>query len=155
MFKKNLILVVLTFLSLLEAENSVARTMTLNNTKHCYSVSKQYFYLGRHIIRFNRFQRNPVILTNIETTDSIANIFTPNGDGINDVFKINGLDVFKKYNLKIFNRWGLKVFETETPQTIFWDGRTLAGLPVPDGTYYYIITGENSVDNGFITVLSK
>ncbi|MBW6482961.1 MAG: gliding motility-associated C-terminal domain-containing protein [Vicingaceae bacterium] len=67
---------------------------------------------------------------------SIPNVFTPNHDGLNDFFKINGLQ--KGDKVSVFNRWGQLVFKTEDINK-FWDGTTLKGSPCPDGVYFYII----------------
>ncbi len=72
----------------------------------------------------------------------IPNAFTPNQDGINDVFNI----VSKNYNLinindfslQIFNRWGQLIFETNDP-TLGWDG-TCKNELCKQGTYVYIIS---------------
>ena len=85
----------------------------------------------------------------------VPNVFTPNGDGVNDVFRIaaSGLN---NYSIKIFSRWGNLIFETTAPE-IVWDGTTPTGKLVSAGTYYYVLTAaSNSKDysqNGYITVL--
>lgn len=140
---------------LLGKEKAFSRTKALNNTLHYFSALKKNSYLGKHITQFNISKRKLVMLTNIANTDSFPNVFTPNGDGVNDVFEIKGLDESKSYNLKIFNRWGQLMFETFYPQTTFWAGRTTSGILVPEGVYYYILTGENTtVSKGFVTVLN-
>ncbi len=80
----------------------------------------------------------------ISTLDNciFPNIFTPNGDHINDVFEIPCL-VGLGNQLLIFNRWGDLIYETDNYQND-WDG-THRGIAVPDGTYFYILknnTGE-------------
>jgi gliding motility-associated-like protein len=50
----------------------------------------------------------------------VPNAFSPNGDGINDVVKVEGKGIVKLI-FRIFNRWGEKVFET-TDKNIGWDG---------------------------------
>lgn len=70
----------------------------------------------------------------------VPNIFTPNGDGQNDVFTVKGVSL-KKIEGEIFNRWGQKLYSW-TNLKGGWDGRTLAGEQVPDGTYFYIINAE-------------
>ncbi len=62
---------------------------------------------------------------------------TPNGDGKNDFFEIPCLDSFPNNELMIFNRWGDKVFE-QTKYQGDWDGER-NGLPLPNGTYFYIL----------------
>lgn len=69
----------------------------------------------------------------------IPNAFTPNGDGINDVFRIRVTGYFLMDELKIFNRWGQLVFETKQVNKD-WDG-TLRGKPLPVGTYYWVVEG--------------
>jgi len=66
----------------------------------------------------------------------IPNSFTPNGDGINDVFKIEGFG-FTEFDLKIYNRWGSLIFETNNSQ-VTWDG-SQNGNPLPSGYYGYRI----------------
>jgi gliding motility-associated-like protein len=67
----------------------------------------------------------------------IPNVFTPNGDGVNDVFKID-ISGFKKYSLVIWNRWGNNVFESDNPDKM-WNGKTNNdGGENPAGTYYYL-----------------
>jgi gliding motility-associated-like protein len=65
--------------------------------------------------------------------------FTPNGDGINDVWIIDLIELFPNCEVMIFNRWGEKLFYSRGyhPSERF-DG-TYKGKPLPTGTYYYII----------------
>ena len=70
----------------------------------------------------------------------IPNVVTPNGDGINDLFTINGEEI-GKFEMSIYNRWGVEVFFTEQINR-GWDGRSAAGLELPSGTYFYIINME-------------
>jgi gliding motility-associated-like protein len=67
----------------------------------------------------------------------IPNVFTPNGDGENDIFTIDGVNL-ESINCEIFNRWGQKVFSW-TNFNGYWDGRTLAGSEAPAGTYFFIV----------------
>jgi gliding motility-associated-like protein len=69
---------------------------------------------------------------------TIPNVFTPNGDGINDVFRITGANV-SDIQAHIYDRWGNIVYYFWGVNG-FWDGRTWpAGEVCSDGTYYYII----------------
>ncbi|MEA3495774.1 MAG: PKD domain-containing protein [Bacteroidota bacterium] len=82
----------------------------------------------------------------------IPNIFTPNGDGVNDIFKIKGLNFdCDIYKLKIFNRWGQKVFESKG-ENMDWDGTT-KGILVSEGTYYYVFESSLLTQAGTITVV--
>ena len=72
------------------------------------------------------------------------NYISPNGDGYNDTFIIEGLrNIFLDFELLIYNRWGTLVW-TGNNDTNDWDGiatkGVLAGNKIlPDGTYYYIL----------------
>lgn len=71
----------------------------------------------------------------------IPNVFSPNGDGFNDVFLVRG-GSFKSFNFKIFNRWGEQIFSS-TDRTIAWDG-TFKGKEVSSGVYVYQLIYTNS-----------
>ncbi len=64
----------------------------------------------------------------------IPNAFSPNGDGVNDVFTIRG-NHFDDMYLAVFNRWGQRVFESRSPQ-IGWDG-IFENTPLPPDVYGY------------------
>jgi gliding motility-associated-like protein len=65
------------------------------------------------------------------------NGFTPNGDGVNDVWQIDNIYLFPDCQVEVYNRWGELLFNSigYNPP---WDGR-FEGKDVPVGTYYYII----------------
>jgi gliding motility-associated-like protein len=79
---------------------------------------------------------------------NLPNIFTPNGDGDNDLFKV----MLNYDNYIIYNRWGQKIFETNELNK-FWDGKTQKGDDAPDGMYYYVIQGKNINKSGFVHLL--
>jgi gliding motility-associated-like protein len=68
----------------------------------------------------------------------VPNVFTPNGDGRNDVFTFNAINM-GEITLTVFDRWGLKMFEATETGNIKWDGKNKGGSTVTDGTYFYII----------------
>jgi gliding motility-associated-like protein len=75
----------------------------------------------------------------------IPNSFTPNGDGINDVFQVVSHDLLE-YEIKIFNRWGEMVFQSTDP-AMPWMGNHKSGeYFCPDGVYQYVarIKGFNT-----------
>lgn len=83
-----------------------------------------------------------------------SNVMTPNGDNINDVFKIGGLEKFPGSELYIFNRWGKLVYESANYQND-WNGDAC-----PDGVYYYILkipngtSGKNEI-TGWVTIIGR
>jgi gliding motility-associated-like protein len=86
----------------------------------------------------------------------IPNVFSPNGDGMNDVFRVNS-QYLSDLHIEIYNRWGVKVAEINKEME-GWDGRTLSGENAPDGTYYYILKargydGQEFEEKGTVTLL--
>jgi gliding motility-associated-like protein len=75
---------------------------------------------------------------------AIPNVFTPNGDGINEIFYVSTNGV-TEITGTIFNRWGKKIFEWNgTPSTTLgWDGK-INGNKAEDGAYYYIISAKGA-----------
>lgn len=70
----------------------------------------------------------------------LPNVFTPNGDGDNDLFTpFLPYRFVDKVDMQIFNRLGGLIFKTENPD-ILWDGTNLKGKEMPDGVYYYTCT---------------
>jgi gliding motility-associated-like protein len=63
--------------------------------------------------------------------------FSPNGDGVNDVWEIDRIDDFPSCVVEIYNRWGEQLFRS-VGYTQKWDGQ-YKNKPLPVGTYYYII----------------
>jgi gliding motility-associated-like protein len=90
----------------------------------------------------------------IDTTDVInstiyPNIFTPNNDGVNDVWRVN---CSEPSSLVIINRWGIKIREI-CNRVLLWDGHTTSGEECSDGIYYYIIQNTQTTQKGFIQLL--
>ena len=67
----------------------------------------------------------------------IPNGFSPNGDGINDMWQMDNIYLFPNVEVEVYNRWGEQLFYSKGYNTP-WNG-TYRGTPVPVGTYYYII----------------
>jgi gliding motility-associated-like protein len=75
----------------------------------------------------------------------IPNIFTPNGDGMNDYFQVKA-QTLQSFHGVIVNRWGREIFEWTDPEQ-GWDGKMSGGAEAAPGVYYYIIkaTGMDGV----------
>ena len=68
----------------------------------------------------------------------IPNIITPNNDGKNDYFGLNGVEI-EKIDCKIYNRWGKLIYDWDSPNGN-WDGTNkVNGHKVADGAYFYIM----------------
>jgi gliding motility-associated-like protein len=75
--------------------------------------------------------------------------FSPNNDGVNDWFVVDGIEKFPQNTFTVFNRYGNKVFEA-APYSNGWDGRwdneNSAGDGLPIGTYFYILDLGNDTE---------
>lgn len=78
----------------------------------------------------------------------IPEAFTPNGDGINDVFNAKYSYTPTDFEMKVYNRWGYIVFQTTDPNE-GWDGKQSNGQPAPTGTYIYQIKVKSSENSTF------
>ncbi len=84
----------------------------------------------------------------------VATIITPNADGDNDTFIIEGLENYPNSILYVYNRWGSKLYQARAYDNS-WDG-TFEGNPLPVGTYYYILELNDpgkKIMKGTITIL--
>lgn len=78
-----------------------------------------------------------------ESKLEVPNAFTPNGDGVNDVFRVKeGYKSIVSFKAMVFDRWGKKLYEWTDPAG-GWDGRS-AGHAVPDGGYYLNIQARGA-----------
>jgi gliding motility-associated-like protein len=87
----------------------------------------------------------------------IPNIFSPNGDGINETFEMRACGVYE-FEISIFNRSGEKVFKSNS-MNINWDGR-IGGKKASSGVYYYSILikdfrGEYLDYSGSLTLIGE
>ena len=86
----------------------------------------------------------------------LPNAFSPNGDGLNDIFRIKYPFTVKEFRLTIFNRFGEKIFET-TDMSKGWSG-TYKGNDQPEGSYVWVVqlTGLNNIkqtSKGIVTLI--
>ena len=109
------------------------------------------------------FFSNPVVATGLVSINPFAgfsgvcpdpvnltlpNAFSPNGDGVNDQFCIQGWnDCIQSFRIMIFNRWGEKVFET-TDINKGWDG-TYKGQLMNTDVFVYRLEGKTHDGKGF------
>lgn len=109
-------------------------TVKINDTGNC----RDTFYM------------EPGTYINVkESLVEIPNVFTPNGDGTNDVWMIKSQSL-KSMNVKIYNRWGGLVYSwkysnitssDDTYEHLVWDGRIGKRMAAP-GVYFYVVTWE-------------
>lgn len=120
-------------------------TATTQNPYHTF-LDSGYFDVsltvnteaGCVVSRTKRFTSLPEILP--------PNVISPNGDGLNDVYSIKGLHFYQNVNIAIYNRWGYLVYENSDYKGD-WGGTNNSGTKLSPGTYYYIITNEEFVED--------
>jgi gliding motility-associated-like protein len=91
------------------------------------------------------------VIPNTDITNKIPNVFTPNGDGVNDIYSINKqYKVYcdPKFKFTIFNRWGKKVFESIDPD-FQWEPDQSQGA----GTYFYTLESRAKTETGTIDII--
>jgi gliding motility-associated-like protein len=104
------------------------------------------------VVMGNEGCKDTLILIISEDTDVTANpLLSPNGDGINDVWLIDGLSNYPQCKVNVLNRWGQVLFSSVGYSTP-WDG-TYNGTLLPVSDYFYIIDfGDGTVNKGTITI---
>jgi gliding motility-associated-like protein len=90
----------------------------------------------------------------------VPSAFTPNGDGINDVFMVEGAGMDpSNFQFDIFNRWGEKVYSSKDPKQSWTGGDNGGEFYVPNGIYNYCLTtkslrtGERYENRGHISII--
>lgn len=87
------------------------------------------------------FHQDSLVVTVSESMLQIPSAFSPNGDGINDEFRV-AFKSLSEFHCSIYNRWGHKVYEWSDPST-GWDGK-VNGKLATTGPYYYVIEAEGT-----------
>ncbi len=83
-----------------------------------------------------------IVVVDLPSKLTVPNIFTPNGDGVNDFFIVQSTNI-TEIDCIIFDRWGVKMYDVKSNTgNISWDGKTLFGKDVPAGTYFYLINAD-------------
>ena len=97
--------------------------------------------------------RVPVTVTVGLSVLNIANTITPNGDGVNDYWVINGINEYPNAEVQVFTRYGNRVFDSKGYNTPF--NGTYGGKILPTGVYYYIINLNTNCNllSGSLTII--
>jgi gliding motility-associated-like protein len=112
-------------------------TSTSTNTTNTYSVAGTYTVTMIASSGLCTDTATAIIVIDDGFSIEIPNVFTPNGDNVNDVFTVKSTGV-KEIQLQIFNRWGQLMYDF-TGAKAAWDGITNNGEKATDGTYFYFI----------------
>uniref|UniRef100_A0AB33J0C7 Gliding motility-associated C-terminal domain-containing protein n=1 Tax=Prevotella sp. GTC17259 TaxID=3236795 RepID=A0AB33J0C7_9BACT len=91
---------------------------------------------------------NPITITISESKLEMPNAFSPNGDGVNDIYKAkSGYQSIVEFKAYIFNRWGQKLYEWDDPAE-GWNG-TFHGNPVKEGVYFVLVKAKGADGHTF------
>ncbi len=125
----------------------------LNPVTQPLNVSTWFF---AEVIDFNGCSARDSVLVEVIPEIDVPSGFTPNGDGMNDVWNIANAGLYPSMTVEIYNRWGEMLYRADRGYTRPWDG-TFNGNPLPIGTYYYVIEiRESNFEanvNGPVTIL--
>lgn len=116
------------------------------NTRYVVSVTNSFGCVDTASVMVN-------LLTDFNLVPQ--NLITPNANGENDQWKIQGIEFYPDANVMVFDQWG-RILLSETNYKNTWDG-TVDGKPLPDGTYFYVIslTGNEREYKGILTILKN
>ena len=122
--------------------------------RFCWTTDCDYVFQKEFDLEYNVFSsacgadtlsKNSFIsvIPPVGDVDALPNVFTPNGDYVNDHFKLKGTSdpCYDFMMVKIYNRWGMKVFESED-SNFEWDGTNQGNGICEAGTYYVMIDGS-------------
>ncbi|MDB5281404.1 MAG: hypothetical protein JWO06_479, partial [Bacteroidota bacterium] len=113
-----------------------------------FTGSEQFTYMVCAVTgRFRFCDTAEICVTVVDTVHHcfIPNAFSPNGDGVNDLFVIPCNDESPKATLRMFDRWGVEIWRSNGHYNNDWDGRNQGGTLCPDGTYYAIYEYNDGV----------
>ena len=119
--------------TIVDPKDTVYTHTGLQSIAGCYTVVAVDSFM-------NKSDFSNVVCVDIDSCElySLPNVFTPNGDGINDLFTPFPYNFVDHINIQIFNRWGNLVFTTNEPD-INWDGKNKDSHQlVADGVYFFI-----------------
>ena len=115
--------------------------ITLNNDNFEYFHELSLTLAGCYYVTALDSLGNESVPSNIVCLDNcpnyeLPNVFTPNNDGVNELFVPFPYQFVDRINLKVVNRWGELVYQTSDPD-INWNGTNLNGKLLADGVYFY------------------
>ena len=115
------------------------RILQRNEAQHQYTFNEPGSYravVGMSNSHGCQLDSVEFLISVSESMLTVPNVFTPNGDGMNDEFRVVYRSI-KEFHCWVYNRWGHKVYEWTDPSK-GWDG-TIGGRPAAEGAYYYVI----------------
>ncbi|MBO1362741.1 gliding motility-associated C-terminal domain-containing protein [Prevotella sp. A2931] len=106
------------------------------------------FVHDKDTITFTEEDISPITITVYESKLEMPNAFSPNNDGINDIYKPKaGYQSIVKFHATIFNRWGQKLYEWDNPAE-GWDGKS-HGKEMKQGVYFCLVKAKGADGRDF------
>jgi gliding motility-associated-like protein len=139
-----------------DASSGNLNTSTETNPNHVYNNTGNYCIVLIASLNNCRDTISKCIDVLSDPKIIIPNLFTPNGDGINDLFLVTA-DGITQFEIQFFDRWGELVFNSKSIN-VSWDGKNSNGKKVSDGVYYYIVTytdfkNQTKTLTGFLSLI--
>jgi gliding motility-associated-like protein len=113
---------------------------SIDSVRYKVMVSDEKNCVDSDFINVKIFKTNPQIF--------VPTAFTPNGDGVNDLFRPIGVGIKNIEYFRVYNRWGELVFST-TINGQGWDGK-IRGTPQTTNTFVWIVRGIDYLDKPFL-----
>ncbi len=138
----------------------IADTISFQRGILTYTASRAYSACGidsfRYRVCIDSICSEATVVIVVVCPDSLLvyNGISPNGDGKNDVWLIEGLQNYPNHTVSVLNRWGNEVLKTTNYQNN-WDGKW-DGKDLPDGTYFYWIRNDKTgeiLKTGYLQIL--
>jgi gliding motility-associated-like protein len=162
---KNLLACLLIIISICSFGQSIERAVigstgnfTQSSTIQISSTVGEVAVLTREagsIFLTEGFQQ-PIIRHIEEVNFKVYTGFSPNGDGINDTWIIDGIEQYPDNEVLIFGRWGEELWKGVgyNNTSVVFEGNNKRGVKIPEGTYVYIITLTNGpkLDAGWVQI---
>lgn len=131
---------------LIRYEETTTYTFTSAGSHRVYLYA--YFIQGSDTIAFTSDDLQPITISISESRLEMPNAFSPNGDGINDVYKAkSGYQSITEFHAYIYNRWGTMLYDWTDPAG-GWDG-TYKGHNVKDGVYFCLVKAKGADGRNF------
>ena len=134
--------------------HSLAETGTTVSHTYAYSGTYKVTLTASNSYGCEETEYRTVLIDSIYTV-RIPNAFSPNGDGIHDLFEVGNIRFFPEAVLEVFNQWGEMVFKSDPGYGNPWDG-TRNGKVLPVSSYYYVLhlnKGNQKSESGYITIV--
>jgi gliding motility-associated-like protein len=157
-----------TTFSSLAAESMVSQEWQLDaaviSNQSAFERNWAYPEVGPHTMTYRVVHENGCVSESSRSFTVFQNdlffptAFSPNGDGLNDVYKpvINEQNTVQTFDFRVFNRWGNLVYQSSNISTAAWDGQ-MGSVDAPSGQYLYSlqiqIDGKSTIHNGSFTLI--